>query len=251
MPSLSWSMDRGRVAVAAGLLAPLAACVALVPFRTSIPNTDAALLLVVVVVAVAAAGHRTAGILAAVSAAVWFDFFLTRPYERFSISSRNDIETAVLLLVVGAAVSELAARGRRHRIISITDQAYLAGIHTAAELVAAGAEPSAVVRHVGDELVRLLGLQACRFEADAFLGHPPRLVANGQLQWGANVWDIDQLGLPADEIELLARCNGRTHGRFMLTPVEGTTPSVGARQVAVVLADQVGASLEQHAVSGR
>jgi hypothetical protein len=38
------------------------------------------LLLVVVVVAIAAAGCRLAGVLAAVGAAVWFDFFFKLPY---------------------------------------------------------------------------------------------------------------------------------------------------------------------------
>ena len=33
-------------------------------------------------VAVAANGYRLAGVLAALSAAVWFDFFLTQPYQR-------------------------------------------------------------------------------------------------------------------------------------------------------------------------
>jgi K+-sensing histidine kinase KdpD len=39
-----------------------------------------------------------------VSVAVWFDFFLTQPYERFTITRRTDIETTVLLLVIGVAV---------------------------------------------------------------------------------------------------------------------------------------------------
>jgi K+-sensing histidine kinase KdpD len=72
---------RDRVAVLAGLAAPLALAAVLVPFRGSFPNTDAALALILVVVAVAANGYRLAGILAAISAAVWFDFFLTRPYD--------------------------------------------------------------------------------------------------------------------------------------------------------------------------
>jgi K+-sensing histidine kinase KdpD len=42
---------------------------------------DAALVLVVVIVAVAANGHRLAGLLAALSAAAWFDFFLTAPHR--------------------------------------------------------------------------------------------------------------------------------------------------------------------------
>ena len=104
---------RDTVAVFAGLLAPLALAAVLVPFRGSFPNTDAALALILVVVAVAANGYRLAGILAAVSAAAWFDFFLTRPYERFAITRRADIETTVLLLVIGVAVTEIAVWGRR------------------------------------------------------------------------------------------------------------------------------------------
>ena len=74
-------------------------------------------LLVTVVVAVAANGQRVAGLLAAVSAAAWFDFFLTQPYERFAITHREDIETTVLLVAVGAAVTKLAGRGRRHKSV--------------------------------------------------------------------------------------------------------------------------------------
>ena len=106
-------MSRDQVAVLAGLAAPLILAVILVPFRSGLPNTDAALALILVVVAVAASGHRLAGVLAAVSAAAWFDFFLTVPYERFTITRRADIETTVLLLAIGAAVTEIAVRGRR------------------------------------------------------------------------------------------------------------------------------------------
>jgi K+-sensing histidine kinase KdpD len=98
-----------RAAALAGLAAPLALSAVLIPFRDSFPNTDAALALVLVVVAVAAAGRRLGGIVAAVSAAVWFDFFLTVPYERFTITRRADIETTALILAVGIAVTEIAA----------------------------------------------------------------------------------------------------------------------------------------------
>ena len=80
-----------------------------------------ALLLVVVVVAVASIGNRVAGGIAAVWAAIWFDFFFTLPYERFTIRNSADITTAILLLVVGLAVSQLAARARRLKVIAITD----------------------------------------------------------------------------------------------------------------------------------
>ncbi|WP_417851947.1 DUF4118 domain-containing protein [Streptomyces lutosisoli] len=83
---------RDRLALAAALAGPFLVALALVPFRTDLSRTNAALILVVVVVAVAAIGSRAAGALAALSAAAWFDFFLTRPYERFSISGSDDIE---------------------------------------------------------------------------------------------------------------------------------------------------------------
>jgi K+-sensing histidine kinase KdpD len=77
---------RAILAILAAVAAPLVLTLILVPFRASFPNTDAALALILVVVAVAAVGHRLAGALAALSAAAWFDFFLTRPYERFTIT---------------------------------------------------------------------------------------------------------------------------------------------------------------------
>ncbi len=95
------------------MVAPLGACAGLALIRGSLPNTDAALLLVLVVVAVAGNGYRLAGVLAALSAAVWFDFFITQPYERFTIDRSADAKTTVLLLAVGVAVTELAVWGRR------------------------------------------------------------------------------------------------------------------------------------------
>jgi hypothetical protein len=185
----------------------------LLPWRGSIANTDVALLLVVAIVAVAANGHRAAGILAAVSAAVWFDFFWTVPYERFTITRHTDIETTLLLLAVGAAVSELAARGRRARRVVVRDTSYMEA------------------------------LRAARFETGRHLGHPPQLTDDGTLAWGAVRWNLDEHGFPNEDVELLARSGGRAHGRFLLTPVPGTAPSSEARQVALVLSRLVGAVL--------
>ena len=63
-------LSRDRLAVLAAIVVPLAVAAILVPFRSSIPNTDAALAMILVVVAVAANGYRLAGILAALSVAV-------------------------------------------------------------------------------------------------------------------------------------------------------------------------------------
>ena len=242
---------RDRLAVGAALAGPPAVSGVLVPWRSSLPSTNVALLLVVVVVAVAANGRRGPGLLAAVGAAVWFDFFWTLPYERFTITARADVETTVLLLIVGAVVSELAARGRRsHREVR-TGTAYLASIHDAAGRAATGQTMPELIERVRGELIAVLALRAARFEEGTYLGHPPRLDEHGELIWDSGRWDIAVHGLPDQDIELRTRNNGRTWGRFMLTPTPGTAPSADARRVAVVLADQVGAALAGQATHTR
>jgi hypothetical protein len=236
-------LTRDRAAIVAALGVPLAAAAVLLPFRGGWSNTNVALLLVVVVVAVAAMGNRVAGGLAAVSAAVWFDFFFTLPYERFTIRSSADITTAVLLLLVGLAVSQLAARARRLKIIAITDAGYLAQIHEAASLANSATLPDAVVGHVREQLIGLLDLKESRFEYGSLLGHPPRLEPDGTVVAGHARWNVEQSGLPREEIELRTFGNGQYFGRFMLKPNPGAKPSLQARLVAVTLADQAGRAL--------
>jgi hypothetical protein len=236
-------LTRDRAAIAAALIAPLAAAAILLPFRASWPNTNVALLLVVVVVAVAAIGNRVAGAIAAIGAAVWFDFFFTVPYERFTIRSSADVTTFALLLVVGVAVSQLAAYARRLKVVAITDAGYLAQIHQTASLTQTARFPEAVVDHVREQLVSLLDLQECRFEYGALLGHPPRLEPDGTVLAARGRWDVEKAGLPSEEIELRTFGNGQYYGRFMLTPKPGSRPSLQARLVAVTLADQVGRAL--------
>lgn len=237
--------SQDRLAVAAGLLAPLAVTGVLVPFRASFPNTDAALVLVLVIVAVAAAGNRLAGVLAAVSAAVWFDFFLTQPYERFTITRHTDIETTVLILAVGAAVTEIAVQGRRYHAAAARRAGYLDGINTAARGVATGGEPRLVVDQVCGQLTRLLSLSACRYQDGAAgIGNPPRLMPDGQVAFGDSIWDTEREGLPAGvDTELLVEADGLLQGRFLLTPRPGMRTSLEQRLVAVALADQAGAAL--------
>ena len=139
---------RGRAAVAAGVLAPLAVAAVLLPFRDDLANTSVALVLVLVIVGVAATGHRVAGLLAALSTAVWFNFFWTEPYQTLVISSRADVETAVLLLLVGMAVTEIAVWGHRQQAAASREAGFRDGLLAAAEAVATGDTPSAVIDRV-------------------------------------------------------------------------------------------------------
>ncbi|MET8400326.1 DUF4118 domain-containing protein [Streptomyces sp900116325] len=233
-----------RLALLAAVVGPLLVALVLVPFRTDLSRTNAALVLVVVVVAVAAFGSRVAGAVAALSAAVWFDFFLTRPYQRFTINGGDDIETAVLLLVVGLIVSQLAARVRRLEVVAVTDAGHLARIHHTAELAQATTSADAVVAHVRGELVELLQLRGCRFEYGSLLGRPPRLEQDGSVSAGRRCWDVARRGWPDGEIELRAGAQGHYVGRYMLDPTPGTVPTLQARLVAVTLADQAGSALD-------
>ncbi len=238
-PLLSW---RDRAALLAALVVPLLVCVAVVPWRTSLPNTDAALIIVVAIVAVAAYGHRLAGIVASLAGAFWFDLFLTRPYDRLTITHRADIETAVLIVVVGVAVTELAVRARTARVLTRTDVAYLDAISSTAELVNSGAGRTAVIDRVSDQLTTLLGLRSCRFEMTRF-GGLPRLTADGRLMVDKRPWDVETYGMPDSQIEILVADRDHLRGRFVVDPTPGLVVTVAARRAAVVLAGLVASGI--------
>ncbi|MEU3063999.1 DUF4118 domain-containing protein [Streptomyces subrutilus] len=242
-------------ALVAALVVPFLAALALVPVRTGLAPSNAALVLVVAVVAVAALGTRESAALAALSAAAWFDFFLTRPYGHFAVADRGDVLTAVLLLVVGLTVSRLAVRTRRLRGTVLTDTADLSLLEGTARLAEDGGSPDAVVEHVRRELVDLLGLRDCRFAYGSLVGRLPRLEHDGNL-WlglergaaGAAFWP-DRW--PDGEVELRAIGGGHYYGRFLLVPEPGPLPSRQARLVAVALAAQAGAALDTAGLTHR
>jgi hypothetical protein len=234
---------RDRVALVAALLGPPAVCAVLALARGRFANTHAALLLVLVVVAIAANGHRLAGLLAAVSAAVWFDVLLTPPYGQLAIARRVDVETTVLLLFVGIGVTELAVWGRRQHGLASRDAGYLAGVYAAAEAGVSGRSPNALIGEVSEQLVRTLGLTRCHFDYRTGLDQT-RLRHDGQVVSGGTVVDVESQGLPGPgEIELLVEGGGRFWGRFLLSAAPDSRPVLAQRLVAVALADQVGAAL--------
>ena len=60
---------------------------------------------------------------------------------------------------------------------------------------------------------------------------------------GLHRYDVEESGLPDEEIELRTFGNGQYYGRFMMRPKPGSKPSLQARLVAVTLADQAGRAL--------
>jgi hypothetical protein len=227
----------------AALAAPVAVPAILVPFRGSFPETDAALLLVVVVVAIASVGYRAAGVVAAATAGIWFDFFLTRPYEQFAITRRADLETTVMVLLVGLAVTELSVRGRRHHAVASEEAALVGRLRAVADLRARGAPAHQVLRQVGHELTELLDLRSCRFVRGAADPRLPQMGRNGEVLWATVVWDVSGGGFPNVAVELPVQANGRWLGRFVLEPGYRIPVNDRRRAMAVLLADEAGGAL--------
>ncbi|GAA1580640.1 hypothetical protein GCM10009804_41540 [Kribbella hippodromi] len=229
----------------ASLLAPPAVCALLTPFRSHFDNANAALVLVVVIVAVAVWGIRVAGVLAAVSSAIWFDFFLTVPYNSFRIDSSNDVEQAVLLMVIGVAVTQIAIWGRRQQANASRRRGYLDGVITTSQAVATGASADDLIEQVRAELTAVLGIDGVKFVAGSKQTEAPRLNPDGTVTRGQHVLKVERDGLPTNaEIELIVQHAGVTRGRFLLTAASRIArPDLEQRVVAVALADQVGAAL--------
>jgi K+-sensing histidine kinase KdpD len=229
----------------ASVLAPPAVCALLTLFRDSFDNANAALLLAVVIVAVAAFGVRLAGILAAVGSAVWFDFFLTVPYNTFTIDSRDDVETTILLVLIGVAVSEIAIWGRRQQARASRHRGYLDGVITTSQAVANGGSTDDLIEHVRAELTAVLGIDGAKFVANGRQMSAPHLNADGTVTRGGRVLKVERDGMPTNaEIELTVQHAGEIRGRFLLTAAARIArPDLEQRKVAVALADQVGAAL--------
>ncbi|WP_433505406.1 DUF4118 domain-containing protein [Pseudonocardia halophobica] len=224
---------------------PLVACAVLGLFRQEVANTNAALGLVLLIVALAATGIRAAGLAAALSSAVWFDFFLTGPYNQFAVTKRADIETAVLLLLVGLAVSEIAIWGRRQQARASREQGYLDGVVTTAATVGAGrTSASTLIDLVSRQIVDLLEIDACRFD-DGGGGVLAELRDDTSVVYDGRPLDVARSGLPSDtEIALMVRSGGVVRGRFLLVSTSRVVrPTREQLRVAIALANQVGAAL--------
>nr|WP_202893974.1 DUF4118 domain-containing protein [Kribbella italica] len=229
----------------AAVAGPLVVCAVLIPFRDGFANANAALLLVLVVVAVAAAGLRSAGIVAALSSAVWFDLFLAPPYYRLTIDRRDDLEMTVLLVVIGAVVTQIAIWGRRQQARASRQKGYLDGVLTTSGAVAAGSSTAELIDQVGAQLIAVLRIDGCRFVPGSTPARGPLLNHDGSVTRGAHALKIERDGLPTNaEIELPIQYAGRTRGRFLLTAsTRISRPDLEQRLVAVALAGQVGAAL--------
>ncbi len=245
-PTGRWWLRRAAIVLAAAAV-PLAAAVALVPFRGDVPDATVALILAALVTVLAATTDRVAAAAAGLSAALSFDTFHTRPYGSLTIARAQDIETTVLLLAVAMTVGQLAARSHRHQRKAILSALNLGRVHAVAEMLAAGARPDDVVRTVEGELKAVLRLRDCWYDP-AFAEPPgPFIERNGAVSWGAIRWGFTTIGLPTTEVSLVIEHDARPLGRFVFLADPGTRVTEDELMTAVALADQAGSSLAHEA----
>jgi len=242
-----WIGRHRSALIAAAAIAPLLCSAGLAVFRESVTTATAALVLVLIVVAAAATGDRFAGIVAALSSGAWFDVLLTEPKGRLIITDPNDIEVTVLLVLVGAAVTEIALWGRRQQAGASRRAGYLDGVLGTSRIIAVPqASPDALIDHVARQIVQVLDIDSCQFVPGAGPGPQDAIVDHDGLvtDRGHRV-NVERDGLPTDEnIGLIVRQGGAIHGQFVLTAATRVVrPSVEQLGVAVLLADQVGAAL--------
>jgi Domain of unknown function (DUF4118) len=234
------------------LLGPLAAAALMTPLRSHVPNTDLALIMVVAVALAVLPGRRITALVAGLSAGVWFDFFLTRPYERFTIQRTTDIQTAVLLAVVGVLIGEIAVRRRQANAASRTAHDEVISLYVTAELLANGTKAQQVVALVAEQVKELLFLSDCGFDASVDHSTLPLLDRAGELQYGHLHWPVDRFGFPNRDIELPVESQGRQLGAYIL---RGAAPGVPLSQerrlAAIALSDLAGAALNSQATHYR
>jgi uncharacterized protein DUF4118 len=241
---LSWAEIRSRSPLWLALLGPVAAAALMVPLRTHVPNTDLALAMVVVVAAVVLPGWRSAALVAGLSAGVWFDFFLTKPYQSFSIQRSSDVQTTLLLALVGVVVGEIAARRRVARSDTRTARDEVISLYVAAEMLAAGSNVDGVVTLIAEQVRDLLFLVDCHFDATVRHNDGPQLDRAGELQYGRLNWPVDIDGLPNRDVVLPVESRGQRLGSYILRgPALGVALSQDRRLAAVALSDLAGAAL--------
>lgn len=240
---------RTALAWATAVLGPLAVSGILVAFRGDLFSTNAAIVLVLPVLAAAILGGRRGGVVSAVIAALCFDFFFTHPYYSLTINNHDDLETTIVLLVVGLVVGELVVRARRSQQLATASRREVEQVRRVAELAAGRGPNGRLISIVEHEVVELLGARSARFERPPFPTTLPQL-GHGVLTLPGDEEHNGRQAGPPNELELTVWGQGREIGRLVLELPHNSntfTISTDDRALAVALVDQLGAVLAANA----
>jgi K+-sensing histidine kinase KdpD len=142
---VAWAVGAFAASLLIGLLVE--------PFRDTIGLENVVILYLLVVVAAAGIGGRAAGMVAALSAALSYDYFLTTPYHTLVIDTLAQVVTVALLVTTGIVVSIGGRVRRRSAAVAEAHAEVIRLLHRVTETAAGG---GAVDRVAAEGLHRLL-----------------------------------------------------------------------------------------------
>ena len=239
---LAWFRRYPALLRVLAVVAPLAVAAILEVVVDLVTNSAAALVLVLVVVGAAATGDRIAGILAALAAALGFDVFLTQPYLQLRINSVEDVELAVLLLLVGIAVSELASWGIRQSRSADEQAGFVQGALESALLASGSIGTADGLARASEGICKVLGAEAVGFVYGEHDAGAAVLHQDGSVRRRGKDVAVGVDGLPGRDHAYLAipiAHNGAQIGYFRVTsPTRIVRPSREQLRVAALLASQ-------------
>jgi len=135
----------------------------LIPLRDVITAPTQTLILVLPVLAVAVLAHRGAAGLAALSAALAYDVFLTQPYYSFTTAAAaEDAEAALVLGSIGIIAGTLVARELEARMRSTSRANELTTLQSVSHTLATG-DTDRLIEVATEHFRDLLGLQSCHW----------------------------------------------------------------------------------------
>jgi hypothetical protein len=238
--------DRTPVGYVIAGLGPIAVAALLTLVRNDVESANLALVMVLVVVTAGAVGGRGPGLLAAVVTTLSYDFFLTRPYLSMQIDSADEIETTLILLLIGLVVGQIGVVARRRQSQAERGSEEIARLHRVAERAASGTSVEDLVADVCREVEELLHLERCTFERPP-LGPPlARLERGGAISGTSERRFVGgAFALPAEGVEVPVLGRGQEVGRLVLEPGEHARQGVSVEEgiVAIALSDQLGAAI--------
>lgn len=235
-----YRQHRGWVRVLS-VLVPLLVSAGVQQVAWLVANSAAALVLMLLVVTSASTGDRLAGVLAAVAAAVGFDFFLTVPYFQLRIDNAEDVQLAVLLLIAGVAVSELASWGWREAARANEQAGFIQGALRVAALAAGSNDDDSALARAAESIGAVLGVTEVTFE---YGDHDPSagvVRPDGTLRHQGRTIDVTRDGLPETYAYMAIPVvrKGAQLGYFRIdAPLGDVRPGREQLQVAVLLAGQ-------------
>lgn len=228
---------------AAAFLPPLLAGLASMG-RPVVVDSHAVLVLVLVVALISAVGPSAAGVGAAVTAAVAFDYFWTEPFGSLAIDDASDVITVALLLLVAVASGQLSMWVTRQQATAAQQRSYLAAVQTAVTTRSASEAPDDSLEAVCEAITAVLGVDRCRLVRGGTPG-TTRLGADGDVTQSGRTLDVARRGLPTDDVIVLP-VGGAAEAtvRFEVSAASQVAhPTLEQRQVAALIARLVGAGL--------